>query len=327
MGKVLPPLITLCMLFSAAFCAAAERIIIATPSQGLLEMPVVVAIRNGYFRKEGLEVRSVQIQPEIAVKAIALGEVDYVLGWPASVAAAMTGVPIKLVVALASRPLHVFIAGPEIRFARDLKGKTVGVDSFGGTVDYLSRVAARYLGLDPNRDVNMIETGDSSARLAALKTGSIAATTVDVTPAVKAEEEGFKRLIHLGDIIDVPVSGIAVTNAKLATDRDQIKKTIRATLRGARFIKRNRPETVRILRSYLRVTPAQADKAYDASVRSFSEDGFVSDRAVSTEIRRAKEELQIAKDPPLSQVTDWSLLREMNLERRKIPFWLKKYEP
>ena len=327
MRNILLKVIPLYVFFSSAFCAAAERVMIATPSQGLFELPVVVAMRNGYFRTEGLEVQKIQIQPEIAVKALLAGEVDYVLAWGASVQAAMTGAPIKVVAAMVSRPLHVLISRPEIRFGRDLKGKTLGVDSVASRVDYLSRVAVRYLGLDPDRDVKIIDTGDSLLRVAALKDGSIDATAVDVALAVKAEEEGLKRLLHLGDIIDLPISGIAVTAAKLATHREQIKKVIQATLRGARFIKQKRPETVRIIQSHLRITPSQATKTYDSAIRSFTDDGFVSERAVSLDVRRAKEELQLAKDPSLSQVADWSLLREIKLERSKIPYWLKNYEP
>jgi NitT/TauT family transport system substrate-binding protein len=323
MGKPLLKTIGLCVFLLPHFCAAAERVMIATPSQGPFEMPVVVAMRNGYFKKEGLEVHKIQIQPEIAVKALVAGEVDYSLALGSSVRAAMTGVPIKVVAAMTSRPLHVFIARPEIQFARNLRGKTIGVDRFAGTVDYLSRVAARYLGLDPDRDVSMVDTGDSALRLAALKTGAIDATAVDVVLAVQAEEEGFKRLVYLGDIIDLPVSGVAVTGAKLANNREQIKKVIRATLRGVHFIKQNRPETLRMMQSYLRITPAQAARTYDVSVRSLTDDGFVSERAIALDMRRAKEELSPVKDPPLSQVADWSLLGEIKLERRKIPSWIR----
>jgi NitT/TauT family transport system substrate-binding protein len=327
MRNVLLKVIPLYVFFSSAFCAAAERIMIATPSQGLFEFPVVVAMRNGYFRTEGLEVQKIQIQPEIAVKSLVAGEVDYVLAWGTSVQAAMTGAPIKVVAAMVSRPLHVLISRREIRFGRDLKGKTLGVDSFGSRVDYLSRVAVRYLGLDPDRDVKIIDTGESLLRVAALKDGSIDATAVDVALAVKAEEEGMKRLLHLGAIIDLPISGIAVTAARLATHREQIRKVIQATLRGTRFIKQKRPETVRIIQSHLRITPSQAIKTYDSSIRSFTDDGFVSERAVSLDVRRVKEELQLTKDPSLSQVADWSLLREIKLERSKIPYWLKNDEP
>src|SRR5215831_7331374 len=169
--------------------------------------------------------------------------------------------------------------------------------------------------------------GESFLRVAVLKDGSIDATAVDVALAVKAEEEGMTRLLHLGDIIDLPISGIAVASARLATHREQIKKVIQATFRGARFIKQKKPETVRIIQNQLRVTSSQAIKTYDSAIRSFTDDGFVSQRAVSLDLRRAKEEIQLATDPALSQVADWSVLREIKLERSKIPYWLKSYEP
>jgi len=137
----------------------------------------------------------------------------------------------------------------------------------------------------------------------------------------------MKRLLHLVYIIDIPTTAIAVTAAKLATHREQIKKVIQATLRGARFIKQKRSETIRIIQSQLRVTSSQAIKTYDSAIRSFTDDGFVSQRTVSLDVRRAKEEIQLATDPALSQVADWSVLREIKLERSKIPYWLKSYEP
>src|SRR5262245_48471886 len=234
-------IIPLYVFFAHTFCAAAEQVMIATPSRGLFEFPVVVAMRNGYFRTEGLDVQKIQTQPEIAVKALLAGEVDYVSAWGATVQAAMTGAPIKVVAAMVSRPLHGLILRPELRIGRRLKGKTLGVASAGSGIDYLSRSAIRYLGLDPGRDVKIIDTGESLLRVAALKDGSIDATAVDVALAVKAEEEGMKRLLHLGDIIDLPISGLAVTAAKLATHREQIKKFIQATFRGRALSSRKGP--------------------------------------------------------------------------------------
>jgi ABC-type nitrate/sulfonate/bicarbonate transport system substrate-binding protein len=176
-------------------------------------------------------------------------------------------------------------------------------------------------------DLSVIETGDSSLRLAALRDRSIDATVVDATLAIKAEAAGFRRLLHLGDIIDFPISGITVTTAKLSTRRDQIKKVIRATLRGTRFIKQNRVESVAMIRSQLKITPAQAGKVYDASVRAFSDDGFAYDRAISLNMRRAREELQLVKDSSVNQVVDWSVLGEVKLERSKIPFWIRSGGP
>ena len=76
----------------------AERITIATPSRGLFEFPVVVAMRKGFFKSEGFDVDKIQMQPAVGVKALISGDVDYLLAWGSALRAAVTGVPIKAVV-------------------------------------------------------------------------------------------------------------------------------------------------------------------------------------------------------------------------------------
>ncbi len=292
---------------------AAERILLATPSRGLFEFPAVVAMRKGYYKDEGLDADKVQMQPAIAVKALIAGDVDYLLAWGSAIRAAVTGVPLKAVVGMASRPLHVLIARSEIKTPKELKGKIIGVDSVAGTVDYLSRVAVKHFGFEPEKDVKIIVTGESPTRLAALRAGSIDATPIDVAFAMKAEDEGFRRLIYLGDIIELPLSGIAVMDKKLQTQREQVKKVVRATVRGTRFMKQNRAETIQMVSDYLHITPSQAAKAYDASINSFTDDGIISDKGVNLDVQLTKERLKITKEIPLSQLVDWSLVRELKV--------------
>jgi NitT/TauT family transport system substrate-binding protein len=324
MRSVLRSAIPLCLLMFASWGRAEQQINVAAPAKGLAELPVIVAMRNGYFRTEGLEIQKIQIQPDVAVRALITGEVDFNLGWEVSLRAAMSGMPVKMIAALASKPLHVLISRSEIRAGKDLKGKALGVDSLFSTTDFLSRVAARYLGVEPEKDVGIVETGSTMLRLEALKTGDIHATVVDVAAAVKAEEGGFKQLLHVGNVIDLPTFGVAVTTTKLATHRERIKRFLRATLKGARFITRNRTETIRIIQSYLKTTSSLAAKSYDSAVRSFTEDGLVSDRALALSVRRATDKVPFGSDALLGQVVDWSVLREITAERRKIPFWLKQ---
>jgi NitT/TauT family transport system substrate-binding protein len=297
--------------FGAAGQLFAERIMIATPSRGLFEFPVVVAMRKNFFKDEGLDVDKVQMQPALGVKALMSGDVDYLLAWGSALRAAVTGVPIKAVVGFAGRPLHVLIARPEIKTPKELKGKVIGVDSVAGTVDYLSRVAVRHFGLEPEKDVTIIVTGESPTRLLALRTGAIDATPIDVAFAVKAEDEGFRRLVYLGDLIELPLSGMAVMESKLQKQRDQVRRVVRAGVRGARFMKQNRAETIQMLSDYLGITPPQSARAYDASINSFSSDGMISDKGVQLDVQLTKERLKITKDIPLSQLVDWSLVKEI----------------
>ena len=300
------------LLFFPGVSFAAEHVVMGTPSRGLFEFPVVVAMRKWFYRAEGIDVDKVQMQPSVAVKALMSADIDYLLAWGSAVRAAVTGIPIKAVVGMASRPLHVLMVRPEIKTAKDLRGKTIGVDSVAGTVDYLSRLAVRHFGMEPNRDVTIIVSGESPTRLAALRSGSVDATAVDVAFAVKAEEEGFKRLLYLGDVIELPLSGIAVMDKKLQSQRDQVKRVARATMRGTRFMKQNRGETVQMLSDYLRITPSQAAKAYDTSIHSFTDDGIISDNGVNLDVQLTKERLKTTKEVPLSQLVDWSLVKEIN---------------
>lgn len=304
-------LVLLVSILSSEPAVGAEKIVIGTPSRGLFEFPAVVAMRRGYYKDEGLDVDKVQMQPAIAVKALISGDIDYLLAWGSAIRAAVTGVPIKAVVGMASRPLHVLIARQEIKTPKDLKGKIIGVDSVAGTVDYLSRVAARHFGFEPEKDIKIIVTGESPTRLAALRAGSIDATPIDVAFAMKAEDEGFRRLLYLGDIIELPLSGIAVTDNKLQTQREQVKKVVRGSLRGSQFMKQNRAETIQMLSDYLRITPSQAAKAYDTSINSFTDDGMISDKGVSLDVQLTKERLKMTREIPLSQLVDWSLVREI----------------
>ena len=297
--------------FGMTLPVGAERITIATPSRGLFEFPVVVAMRKNFFKEEGLDVDKVQMQPALGVKALMSGDIDYLLAWGSALRAAVTGVPIKAVVGFAGRPLHVLIARPEIKTPKDLKGKVIGVDSVAGTVDYLSRVAVRHFGMEPEKDVTIIVTGESPTRLLALRAGSIDATPIDVAFAVKAEDEGFRRLVYLGDLIELPLSGIAVMESKLQNQRDQVRRVVRAGVRGSRFMKTNRAETIQMLSDYLRITPAQSARAYDASINSFTSDGMISDKGVQLDVQLTKERLKITKDIPLSQLVDWSLVKEI----------------
>lgn len=322
-----PPAIALAILLLAPVSQAAQQVDVAAPAQGLAELPLVVAERNRYFATEGFEIRKIQIQADIAVRALLAGAVELNLSWEASARAAIAGAPITLVGAIAARPLQVLIARPEIRSNKDLRGKTVAVDGSPGMGEYLARLALRSLGIDPDRELNIVEIGGAEWRMEELRDGSVHAAIVDAGTAARAAEQGFKRLVRLADISELPVLGVAVATKNLAAERERIKSFLRAVQRATRFIKKDRAGTLRIVQSYLKLTPSQAARAYEDMAGVFTEDGLISDRALALSVRRAREDLPIALEPNLNRIADWSLLREIAAERRKIPFWLKQYDP
>ncbi len=76
-------------------------------------------------------------------------------------------------------------------------------------------------------------------------------------------------------------------------------------------MKQNPAEKVQMLADYLRITPTQSAKAYDASINSFTDDGIISDKGVTLDAQLTKERLKLTKDIPLSQLVVWSLVKEI----------------
>jgi hypothetical protein len=66
-----------------------------------------------------------------------------------------------------------------------------------------------------------------------------------------------------------------------------------------------------MLADYLRITPSQSAKAYDTSINSFTDDGIISDKGVSLDVQLTKERLKMTKEIPLSQLVDWSVVKEI----------------
>ena len=155
------------------------------------------------------------------------------------VTANLRGLPLKIAGILIERPNHVVVVHPSIQKFADLKNKKIAISSFGSLVDILARLTAAHFQLDPRKDVDYIAAGSSSARVAQLQTGVVQAAFVTPPGNLRAEAQGFKTLLRVRDLFPFPVNGIGVTEQKLKTNRDEVKKIVRALLRANRYIINN----------------------------------------------------------------------------------------
>src|ERR1044071_4137710 len=92
------------------------------------------------------------------------------------IGAAIRGLPVKVVACFLPATPTALIARPEFKSVPDLKGKNIGLNTFGGTLESLSRLIAKHFGLDPDRDLRFLATGMVDSRFAAMKQGLTAAT-------------------------------------------------------------------------------------------------------------------------------------------------------
>jgi ABC-type nitrate/sulfonate/bicarbonate transport system substrate-binding protein len=197
-----------------------ERVMMAVPGIGLSQLPAFVAQEKGFYKQERLEVLIIVMDGTVATRAMIGGDIDFNLAFASGVSAILNGAPVKGVMGITNRGTQSFVVKPEINSAADLKGKIVGVSGFGGSTHHGALLVLDHLGLDP-KDVSILNVGNSSLRLAALRFKKIDATILDTAFERKAEELGFKRLVSLADLGEIPSTGITVTTTKLKEQPDQ----------------------------------------------------------------------------------------------------------
>lgn len=291
-----------------------KKVVVGTSSPGLFEFPVTIALEKGFFRDEGIEPLMVRMSAGTAVQATIAGNVDYNLMPGASGTASLNGAPVRIVMGIFTRPLHVLVARKEITSFRDLKGKTIGISSFGATADVLVRLGAMHFNMDPSKDVFIVQVGGSSARFAALQSGSIDATPLDIAYLPKAEKMGFKTIVDFADLFEAPVSAWVTTDKKIRENPQEIKQIIRATLKGIEHYKRNKDEVVKRLASDFKIDDAGARFLYETSLRSLTRDGTMTETGTELFIQQSKTVLKMTKEIGASQVMDWSLVRQVRKE-------------
>jgi NitT/TauT family transport system substrate-binding protein len=169
----------------------------------------------------------------------------------AAVDAALAGADIVMIGALAKVPAFYIMALPEIKSIEDLRGKAVGVTRFGSSTDFTIRYLLRKHGLNPDRDVTMIQAGDLFAAAAMLKTKAIVAAPFSSPTNLRAQEAGARVLMNMGqagiyfphdarrsyinaneDLVRRFMKGYSEGVAKLFSDPDLSRRAIRRFTRA-----------------------------------------------------------------------------------------------
>jgi NitT/TauT family transport system substrate-binding protein len=289
----------------------AEVIYVGISTPGLYEIPVEIAQRKGFYRDEGLEVRKVVVRTGLHVAALLAGELDYSTVSGIIGRATMQGFPVKGVMGWFDRPLHMLIARPGNKSIADLRGKRIAVSTVGSAPHIVVREALMQAGVNPDKEVVTLAVGGSGERLNALVSGAVDATPLDLAYIDKAEKMGLVPLVYLGDVVNLRLGGFGVSLDKIQKNPRQIVRTIRPTLKGVRFLKNNKPESLAIMRDYLHVSAAVAEKIHEFSLRSLNTDGLVSASTLDAEIRLAKEQLKLSEDITADKLMDWRFIKEV----------------
>jgi ABC-type nitrate/sulfonate/bicarbonate transport system substrate-binding protein len=200
--RIVMMLLATVLVVSISIAQEKPKIYLGASSKTLGYSPLWVATKKGFFEQQGLDVELVLLRGmPMTVQALAAGSLNFGSGGPEPyIEATERGLDFVITGGVINGTAQFIIAGKNYKSYEDLRGATFGTASLsGGTITAL-REALKVKGLEYPRDYKLlIVAGGSSANLAALQSGQIAATTVAVPLNYAAEEAGFNII---GRIID-----------------------------------------------------------------------------------------------------------------------------
>src|ERR1043165_5361123 len=136
---VVAALVSICSVLPAR---AQEKVIVGHSARAALSIgPLLYGIDRGFYRDEGIDLVYVSLRADLGIKALLSGDIDYSYSTGTIIRGAIIGLPVRNLSFDFSRVLHALMSRPEVPNAAALKGKKVGVSSFGATGDLAARLA------------------------------------------------------------------------------------------------------------------------------------------------------------------------------------------
>jgi len=302
---------------AVALCGSAygaDKIRISISSLDVAFLTSGVAQKRGFFKEEGLDVELIRMNANVSITALATGDTDYTMIFGSVVRGAMRGLPIKVVASFMDSSTHTLIARPEFKSIKDLKGKTLGVSSFGATADVAARMMFKQAGIDPEKEIKIIALGADRARFAALKEGIIDVAVISPPADVEGKKMGFNVLARAYELFSFPFVGLGTNVKKLKEKPDEIKKTIKALIKANRYIPANRDGAIQVLAEWGRTDRESAASSYDGTVKVFNADGSIPQDGLKLVIDQAKQALKMDRLIAFDEVADLGPLREAQKE-------------
>ena len=302
--------LTSLLIFSApGFAQQLKTVTMARTTGSIGMVPLEFSVNRGYFKRQGLDVQLITVrQSDVIIAATVSGELNFMDIIPTAILASVRGLPIKTIAVVLKSAPYVLIGQPNLRVPGELKGKRIGVSSVGGMSAYLVREIVARNGLNPDRDVTFLAIGGTSARTAALFSGTIDAALVVAPDNYALERKGYRRLLLASDYVNYPLSGVAASADFLAKNKPVAISFLKGLLEGAKFVRENKSDSISFIKSYLKVPDDEAEKSYDFLIKEMPQDLIPEDSVIRAGMDFAKSALKLSPEavPDISKVRDWS---------------------
>src|SRR5678816_2439206 len=237
-----------------AHSAEATRFLVSYGGTAGYQLPLWINKEFGFSKKHGVDLEIILIQAGSPnIQALVGGSLQLTQTAASSaVIGATQGAPVVIVATLENKLPMLLVSRPEIKEPQQLRGKVIGINRFGGSNDAAVLMAIKAWKMDP-KDISMLQTGGTSARMAALITKKVDATVQSYPEIYQARKLGMNVLADIGDFGYFTNTSNIVTRTELQQNRAAIKGFLKGQIEGMHYVKTNKEGSLKILRKYLQI--------------------------------------------------------------------------
>ena len=284
-----------------------KKIVIAEPLHSIGYLPLYIGQQEGFFAEEGLDVEVIQATGGSHVTSVMSGDAWGVIGGVDSNAIpnASGNCPDPVIavcncvnranVYLCAAVGEEYTGNTDEELAQYFKGKKINSGRFGGSPNLCVRYLLLSIGLDPDKDVVMVEPADMSTSVAVVQSGQADISWAAEPQIVDGMKSGVwtDAFYQFTDLGDYAYSVLSVSQSTIRNDPETVQHFANAMLKSLSAAQ-DKKTAVRAAGKEFPTTPtedieAAIDRAYKDGL--WSVDGIITPEAVKNDM-----EVPIASD-------------------------------
>ncbi len=296
----------------------AEPMIVGVSGPSINMMYAFVTRDASLWQKHNSDPRVVLFEAgSILAQAMLSGDVKMsVSSGPAVIASRSQGADTIIVAAFVNTLPYSLVSAKAITKWDQLKGKRIAISRFGSGTDTAIRLALRKFGLNPIKDVTILQMGSQPDRVRALAAGSIEATLVSPPLDLTAKKQGYNILVNLADLgIAYPQQVVETTDRFIRENPQGIKNFLKGFIEGVHWAAAHKEETKKLIAKYLKVDDAELLEAtYQSYVQVTDYSGFAKLEGVQNAMDEVAQRVAVVKTKKPEDFVDTRFLKELEKE-------------
>jgi len=232
--------------------ASLTRIRAGYPSPSATFYPLFAAKEAGLLEKYGFDTEMIYVQGVQLIQVHVSGQLDFsTISAVVYLQASVEGADLIQVATSIDNQLMKLMVHPSISGPADLKGKTIAVTRFGSLTDLLVRPLLKKWGLEPMKDVNLIQIGRMPDMALAVSQRKVEGGVISFPTSLNAEKLGVKTLFDFAESdFDIPATTVVISRKYGQTHREAVLRFLKGYIEGTRRLMTDRELGIKALRKY-----------------------------------------------------------------------------